>query len=125
MKRMILLIAVMTITMSISAQTTPSITADDVKSAGMEAVTEQSQDVTKQIADVLMKDEGIQKEAIDYLKNNPQTTDAISSIIAENKDSIEGIMKSVLGDSTLSSAAIDWIANNPEMLDKVMKLAGM
>ena len=63
--------------------------------------------------------------AIDYLKNNPETTNAISKIITDNKDSIDGIMKSVLGDSSLTSAAVDWIANNPEMLNKVMKLAGM
>ena len=125
MKRMILSMAVMIFTLSISAQTMPSVSADDVQAAGMEAVAEQNPDMTNQIKEVLMKDEGIQKEAIDYLKNNPETTDAISQIIADNKDSIEGIMKSVLGDSSLSTAAIDWIANNPEMLNKVMKLAGM
>lgn len=113
------------LTLSISAQTMPSVSADDVQEAGMEAVAEQGTDLTQQITDALTKDEGIQKEAIDYLKSNPETTDAISQIISENKDSIEGIMKSVLGDSSLSTAAIDWIANNPEMLNKVMKLAGM
>ena len=117
--------AVMMFTLSISAQTMPSVSADDVQAADIEAIAEQNPDMTDQIKEVLMKDEGIQKEAIDYLKNNPETTDAISQIIADNKDSIEGIMKSVLGDSSLSTAAIDWIANNPEMLNKVMKLAGM
>lgn len=125
MKRMILSMAVMMVTLSVSAQTMPSVSADDVQAAGMEAVAEQNPDMTDQIKEVLMKDEGIQQEAINYLKNNPETTDAISQIIADNKDSIEGIMKSVLGDSSLTTAAIDWISNNPEMLSKVMKLAGM
>lgn len=117
--------AVMMVTLSVSAQTMPSVSADDVQAAGMEAVAEQNPDMTDQIKEVLMKDEGIQQEAINYLKNNPETTDAISQIIADNKDSIEGIMKSVLGDNSLTTAAIDWISNNPEMLSKVMKLAGI
>ena len=125
MKRFVLLIAVMTFTLSVSAQTMPTVSKDDVKAAGVEALADQGTDLTDQIKDALMKDEGIQKETIDYLKNNPETTSAISKIIADNQDSINGIMKSVLGDSALSTAAVDWIANNPEMLKQVMKLAGM
>ena len=125
MKRMILLMTGMIFTLSISAQTMPAVSTDDVESAGIEAAAEQNPDLTKQITDALMKDEGLQKETIDYLKNNPETTNAISKIIEDNKDSIDGIMKSVLGDSALSTAAVDWIANNPEMLNKAMKLAGM
>lgn len=125
MKRFFILMIMMTLTYSVSAQTMPSVSADDVKSAGVEAAAEQGTDVTKQIMSALKTDEGVQKETIDYLKNNPETTNAISKIITDNKDSIDGIMKSVLGDSALTSAAVDWIANNPEMLNKVMKLAGM
>lgn len=125
MKRFFIFFALVTFTMSISAQTMPSVSADDVKASGIEAAAEQSPDVTNQIMDALKKDEGIQKETIDYLKNNPETTSAISQIIADNKDSIDGIMKSVLGDSALTSAAVDWIGNNPEMLGKAMKMAGM
>lgn len=125
MKRLIILMVMMTLTYSVSAQTMPSVSTDDVKSAGIEAAAEQSPDVTSQIMDALKTDEGIQKETIDYLKNNPETTSAISKIIMDNKDSIDGIMKSVLGDSALTSAAVDWIANNPDMLGKVMKMAGM
>ncbi|MGA9270535.1 MAG: hypothetical protein WBV45_07940 [Lutimonas sp.] len=125
MKRFFILMIMMTLTYSVSAQTMPSVSTDDVKSAGMEVAAEQSPDVTNQIMSALKTDEGVQKETIDYLKNNPETTNAISKIIADNKDSIDGVMKSVLGDSALTSAAVDWIANNPEMLNKVMKLAGM
>ena len=125
MKRFFILFVMMTLTYSVSAQTMPSVSTDDVKAAGVEAATEQGADVTKQIMSALRTDEGVQKETIDYLKNNPETTNAISKIITDNKDSIDGIMKSVLGDSALTSAAVDWIANNPEMLNKVMKLAGM
>jgi len=125
MKRFFIFFALVTFTMSLSAQTMPSVSTDDVKAAATEAAAEQSTDVTNQIMSALKTDEGIQKETIDYLKNNPETTSAISKIIMDNKDSIDGIMKSVLGDSALTTAAVDWIAKNPEMLNKVMKLAGM
>ena len=125
MKRFFILMIMMSLTYSVSAQTMPSVSTDDVKAAGVEAAAEQGTDVTKQIMTALKTDEGVQKETIDYLKNNPETTNAISKIITDNKDSIDGIMKSVLGDSALTSAAVDWIANNPDMLGKVMKLAGM
>ena len=79
----------------------------------------------KQIKDALMKDEGLQKETINYLKENPETTNALSKILADNKGSLDGIIKSVLGDSDLTTAAVDWISKNPEMLNKVMKIVGM
>ena len=125
MKRLLLLIFVMAFTASISAQTMPSVSTDVVKKAGMEAATEQSPELEQQIKDALMKDEGLQKETINYLKENPETTNSLSKIIADNKDSLDGIIKSVLGDSALTTAAVDWIANNPQMLNKVMKMAGM
>ena len=114
----------MAFTTAVSAQTMPSVKADDVKSAGAQALAEQNPEMDKQIKDALMKDEGLQKETINYLKENPETTSALTKILADNKDSID-VMKSVLGDSQLTSAAIDWISNNPEMLNKVMKIVGM
>ena len=72
-----------------------------------------------------MKDEGLQKETIAYLKENPDTSDALTEIVGKNKDSLSGIMDAVMGDSKLASAAIDWISNNPEMLQKAMKIIGM
>ena len=125
MKRLLLLVFVMAFTASISAQTMPSVSTDDVKKVGMEAAADQNPELEKQIKDALSKDEGLQKETVNYLKENPETTNAISKIITDNKDSLDGIIKSVLGDSALTSAAVDYIANNPEMLNKVMKMAGM
>jgi uncharacterized membrane protein YvbJ len=125
MKRVVLLIVAMIFSASISAQTMPTVNTDDVKNAGVAVAAEQSPEVEKQIKDALMKDEGLQKETINYLKENPETTNALSKILVDNKDSLDGIMKAVLGDSALTTAAVDWIANNPEMLNKVMKIVGM
>jgi transcription termination factor NusB len=125
MKRVVLLIVAVIFSASISAQTMPSVSTDDVKNAGVAVAAEQSPEVEKQIKDALMKDEGLQKETINYLKENPETTNALSKILVDNKDSLDGIIKSVLGDSALTTAAVDWIANNPEMLNKVMKIVGM
>lgn len=125
MKRVLLLIFVMAFTTSISAQTMPSVSTDDVKNAGMEAAAKQNPELEQQIKDALSKDEGLQKETVNYLKENPDTASAIAKIIADNKDSLDGIIKSVLGDSSLTTAAVDWIANNPEMLSKAMKIIGM
>lgn len=125
MKRVLFLFSVLAFSASISAQTVPSLKTDDIKKAGMEVASENNPELDKQIKDALMKDEGLQKETISYLKKNPETTNAITKILQDNKDSLDGIIKSVLGDSELTTAAIDWISKNPEMLDKVMKLAGM
>ncbi len=125
MKRVVLLIVAVIFSVSISAQTMPTVNTDDVKNAGVAVAAEQSPELEKQITDALMKDEGLQKETINYLKENPETTNALSKILVDNKDSLDGIMKAVLGDSALATAAVDWIANNPEMLSKVMKIAGM
>ncbi len=125
MKRVVLLIIAVIFSASISAQTMPSVKTDDIKDAGMAVAAEENPDVEKQIKEALMKDEGLQKETINYLKENPETTSAVSKILEDNKGSVDGIMKSVLGDSALSTAAIDWISNNPEMLQKAMKIVGM
>ena len=125
MKRLLLLVFIMAFSASISAQTMPSVSTDDVKKVGMEAAADQNPELEKQIKDALSKDEGLQKETVNYLKENPETTNAISKIITDNKDSLDGIIKSVLGDSALTTAAVDYITNNPEMLNKVMKMAGM
>ena len=110
---------------TMSAQTMPSMSTNDMKKVGTEALAKQSPEVEKQIKDALMKDEGLQKETINYLKENPETTSALAGILTKNKGSLDGIMKSVLGDSKLTAAAIDWISNNPEMLSKAMKIIGM
>ena len=126
MKRIVLLIVAVVFSASISAQTTPSVKTEDVKNAETAVAVEQNpEDTEKQITEALMKDEGLQKETIAYLKGNSDTSDALNEIVGENKDSSSGIMEAVMGDSKLASAAIDWISNNPEMIQKAMKIIGM
>ena len=125
MKKLLFMLFAMTFTTAVSAQTMPSISTDDVKKVGTEALASQSPETEKKIKDALMKDEGLQKETINYLKENPETAGALAGILTKNKGSLDGIIKSVLGDSDLTTAAIDWISNNPEMLSKVMKIVGM
>jgi len=125
MKKVLFLMFAMAFTTAVSAQTMPSISTDDVKKVGAEALAEQNPEIDKQIKDALMKDEGLQKETINYLKENPETASALAGILTKNKGSLDGIMKSVLGDSKLATAAIDFISNNPEMLSKAMKIVGM
>ncbi len=84
MKRVVLLIVAMIFSASISAQTMPTVNTDDVKNAGVAVAAEQSPEVEKQIKDALMKDEGLQKETINYLKENPETTNALSKILVDN-----------------------------------------
>lgn len=125
MKKVLFLMFFIAFTTAISAQTMPSISSDDIKKTGTDVLADQNPEMEKQIKDALMKDEGLQKETINYLKENPETTNALSKILSENKGSLDGIIKSVLGDSELTTAAIDWISNNPEMLNKAMKIVGM
>ena len=125
MKKVLFLMFAMAFTTAVSAQTMPSMSTDDVKKVGTEALAEQNPEMDKQIKDALMKDEGLQKETINYLKENPETASALAGILTKNKGSLDGIMKSVLGDSKLTTAAIDFISNNPEMLSKAMKIVGM
>jgi len=125
MKKVLFLMFAMAFTTAVSAQTMPSMSTDDVKKVGAEALAEQNPEMDKQIKDALMKDEGLQKETINYLKENPETASALAGILTKNKGSLDGIMKSVLGDSKLTTAAIDFISNNPEMLSKAMKIVGM
>jgi len=125
MKKVLFLMFAMAFTTAVSAQTMPSMSTDDVKKVGTEALAEQNPEMDKQIKDALMKDEGLQKETINHLKENPETASALAGILTKNKGSLDGIMKSVLGDSELTTAAIDFISNNPEMLSKAMKIVGM
>ena len=62
----------MAFTASLSAQTMPSVSTDDVKKVGMEAAADQNPELEKQITDALSKDEGLQKETVNYLKENPE-----------------------------------------------------
>lgn len=110
---------------SLSAQNLSTAKASDLKKDGVEALSKEKPNLDEQIKDALMKDEGLQKETINYLKSNPETVESLAGMVTKNGGSTKGIMKSILGDKTLSTAAIDYISNNPELLDKAMKLIGM
>ncbi|MGB5355927.1 MAG: hypothetical protein WBN11_04460 [Eudoraea sp.] len=125
MKKVLFFTFIMAFSASLSAQTVPGINTSDVKKSGMDAVSKENPNMDAQIKDALMKDEGLQKETIDYLKSNPETTKSLTNIAAENKGSNQGIMKAILGDKDLASAAIDFISKNPELLSKAMKVIGM
>jgi len=125
MKSILFLIFAISFSAASFGQTMPSISTDDITKAGTEALAKENPELENQIKEALTKDEGLQKETIDYLKKNPETTNALTKILADNKDSIDGVIKSILGDSQLTTAAIDYISNNPEMLNKVMKIVGM
>lgn len=123
MKRVFLLLVAVVFSASVYAQeeTTMDVNVDKE----VAAVTEESADVNAQIADALSSDETLQKETVNYLKENPETSEALATIIEENEGSVSDIMTSVLGDSDLTTAAVNFIKENPEMLSKAMKLAGM
>ena len=125
MKRIVLLIVAVVFSASISAQTVPSVKVDDVQKAGMAVAADQNPELEKQIKEALMKDEGLQEDTIAYLRDNEDTSDALTEIIEENEDSLSGIVEAIMGDSELASAAIDYISNNPELLKKAMKIIGM
>lgn len=106
---------------TLSAQTMPTLNSSDLKKAG----TELSSGQTDQIKEALMKDKGLQEKTIDHLKSNPETKDALMGMAAKNTGGLKGLMKSVLGDKSLSQAAVDYISKNPDLLQKAMKIVGM
>ncbi len=85
MKRIVLLIVAVVFTASISAQTVPSLKTEDVANAGMAVAAEQNPELEEQITEALMKDEGLQKETIGYLKENSDTSDALTEILVRIK----------------------------------------
>ena len=87
MKKVLFFAFMMAFSASLSAQTVPGINTSDVKKSGMDAVSKENPNMDAQIKDALMKDEGLQKETIDYLKSNPETTKSLTNIAAKNKGS--------------------------------------
>ncbi len=122
MKKVLFFVLAIAFTSAVSAQTLSTKSLTDKANS---EVAKSSDKMDKQIANALMKDEGLQKETIAYLSSNKETKDAVAKLAKSNKGSNKGIMKSILGDKSLSTAAIDYISSNPEMLSKAMKLVGM
>ncbi len=125
MKKVLFFTFIIGFSATLSAQTLPSVKTSDLNKDGIEAISKDTPNMEAQIKEALMKDDDLQKDTIDYLKSNPETTESLTGIVKENKGSNEGIMKSILGDKDLTTAAIDYISNNPELLSKAMKLVGM
>ena len=141
MKQVFLLIVAVVFSTAMYAQDTATLTdvadKEAVTEAAPEAATEavseaapevapvQNPELEKQIADAIMSDETLQKETINYLKENPETASSLAEIIEANGDSVDGIIKAVFGDSELAATAVNYVKENPEMLSKAMKLAGM
>ena len=125
MKKYLFFTFVLAFSASISAQTMPSLNSSDATKAGLEAVSKENPDMQGQITKALKKDEGLQKDAINYLKNNPETAASVASMAKKSGSSTKGLMKSILGDKDLTAAAIDYISKNPELLSKAMKVIGM
>jgi hypothetical protein len=125
MKKYLFFTFIIAFSVSLSAQTMPSLNSSDATKAGLEAVSKENPDMEGQITEALKKDEGLQKEAINYLKNNPETAVSLAGMAKKSGGSNKGLMKSILGDKDLTAAAIEFISSNPELLSKAMKVIGM
>ncbi len=107
---------------SMSAQKLP--TSKKLSKETVEKTIKATVGVESQIKTALLKDEGLQKEAFNFLKSNPETSSAFAGLAAKKLGS-SSLIKSVLGDSDLANAAINYIASNPKLLEKAMKIVGM
>lgn len=107
---------------SMSAQKLP--TSKKLSKETVEKTVKATDGVESQIKTALLKDEGLQKEAFNFLKSNPETSSAFAGLAAKKLGS-SSLIKSVLGDSDLANAAINYIASNPKLLEKAMKIVGM
>jgi len=123
MKKILLFTFLLAFSASLSAQKLPS--ANDLKKDGMEAISKENPNLESQIASALMKDEGLQNEAIGFLKSNPKTAESLVGLLQKNEGSKSDLMKAILGDEDLSTAAINYISENPELLEKAMKVIGL
>jgi hypothetical protein len=84
-----------------------------------------SDEQDKQIKEALMKDEGLQTETIEHLKENEETKEAVERLSAKADGSKKGIMKGILKNEMLTKAALDFIKSKPDLLQKAMSLVGM
>jgi hypothetical protein len=122
MKNYIFLLFVVLFSFSLAAQDIPSVKS--VKKSAEKAVVE-NKDVDEQISTALLKDEGLQREAFNFLKSNPDTKSSFASLLSKNKSSSSDLIKSVLGNKDLATAAINYIKDNPKLLEKAMKIVGL
>lgn len=110
---------------SLSAQQLPSVKTSDLKKDGIEALTKGDSKMDTQIKSALMKDEGLQKEAISYLKSNPDAVTSLAGILKNSDSSNSKIMSAILENKELTKMAIDYVSKNPKLLKKAMGLLKM
>ena len=110
---------------SLSAQQLPSVTTSDLKKEGVEALSKEKPSMDAQIKSALMKDEGLQKETISYLKSNPDATKSLLGIFKNSNGSSSEIMSAILENKELTKMAIDYVSKNPKLLKKAMGLLKM
>jgi len=122
MKHYFFLLFVVMFSFSLSAQDLPSVKS--VKKSAEKAVVD-NDGVNEKISEALMKDEGLQREAFNFLKSNKDTKPSFMDLLTKNGGSSKGLIKSVLANKELATAAINYIKDNPELLKKAMKLVGM
>lgn len=123
MKKYLIFTFILAFSATLSAQTIPRLSTSDVKKGALTAVPQEN--MRDQILNALKKDAGLQKEALNYLKNNSETAASVASMAKNSGDSSQELMQSILGDKPLAMAAIQYISNNPKLLEKAMKLVGM
>ena len=122
MKNYFFILTVLLFSFSVTAQDLPTKKMSEMSKS---ALSTNTKDVNKQIASALLKDEGLQKKAISYLKDNPDTKTSLLDMISKNKGSSSSLMKSILDNKELSMAAINYIKDNPKLLKKAMKIIGL
>jgi len=121
MKNYFFLLFIAMFSLSLSAQNLPSVknVTDNAEK------TIKNKDVDEQVSNALLKDEGLQKEAFNFLKSNPKTKSSFLGLLEKNKGSSTDLIKSVLGNKDLATAAINYIKDNPKLLEKAMKIVGL
>jgi len=121
MKNYFFLLFVVMFSFSMSAQDLPSVK----KVTDKTEKTLKDTNVDEQVSKALLKDEGLQREAFNFLKSNPDTKSSFMGLLGKNKGSSKDLIKSVLGNKELATAAINYIKDNPKLLEKAMKIVGM
>ena len=114
----------MAFTFSVSAQKLPS--TKKLSKEAVDKTVKVTENTEEQVKTALLKDKGLQKEALSFLKSNPETTVAMAGLATKSMGSSSSdLMKSVLGNKDLATAAINYITSNPKLLQKAMKIVGM
>jgi len=67
----------------------PSVKTNNLNNDGIEAISKDTPHMEAQIKDVLMKDDDLQIDTIDYLMSNPEAAQSLTSMVKKNKESNE------------------------------------